>query len=646
MTQGVRRLAAMMITDIVGYTVLTQRDETLALALLEAHHALCRAQFAAHHGTEIKTLGDGFLVAFSDPVHAVQCAIDIQQALQEFNQTKPPEQRIMLRIGIHWDHVVFREGDVFGNGVNVAARLEALCEAGGVCLSAAAAEPIKGLDVPLVSLGEQPLKNIQTPLEIYKIALPGALERATLVPGQAPLKAIAVLPFANLSAAQDNEYFSDGLTEDITIRLTRIAELKVISRISTLAYKHTHKPLRQIGEELKVGYLLTGSVRMDEARVRINAQLVKVDGDRQLWSQSYDRKLTDIFEIQIEVAQKIAAALEARLSSIEKQRIERTPTDNLEAYQLYLKGRYHWAKRTQPALHTAIGYFNEARDKDPQYAQAYAGLSQVYCTLGDWTWSCPKDVYPHARANAQRALTLNPLLAKALTALAHVRCRHDWQWVEAERDFRQALKLNPSYSTAHHWYGECLAAMGRLAEAQSELERARELDPFSLQINASVGLMLYFNGQTDQAIDHYQNTLAMNHRFFAAHLFLGLAYLDKGLLDEAIVSLQQAHRFSEHSPLVGGWLAYAYAKGKQNHTLSALVQSLQAAQSKRYVSPLVWGLVAWGQGQKEAAFKAFEGAFEDRTLWLAYLLHVDPLFAKWRDDGRCVALLRRMRLDG
>lgn len=631
-----------MITDMVGYTRVTQRNETLALSLLEEHRRICRPLFAAHHGREIKTLGDGFLVAFERPLQAVQCAIDIQQAIHQRNEGHPVEGHILLRIGIHWDYVVFQEDDVFGNGVNVAARLEPLSDGGGVCLSSAVYEQVKKLEVPILSLGSHALKNIQKPLGIYKIALPGTVELAG-APTLQPEKSIAVLPFDNLSPAA-HDYFSDGLSEDITGQLTRIAELKVISRTSAMKYKGVQKNLRQVATELGVTYVLEGSVRTSGQRVRIAARLVHTPSNTQIWADSYDRKLTDIFAIQIEVARTIAAALKARISAVEQQRIERTPTDSLEAYQLYLKGRYHWAKRTEGALQTAIAYFEEAIARDPNYAQAYAGLAQVYSTLGDWIWLCPKLAYPQAQAAAEKALALNPLSAKAMTALGHVNSHMHWHWEEAQHQFQRAIELNPSYGTAHHWYGECLAAMGHLGEALFQLRRAHELDPFSLQINASLGLVLYFQDKVDPAIAQYERTLAVNDGYFAAHLFLGIAYLRKDLPKLALVAFERA-ALCGAPPLTQGWRAFALARAGRREDARALLEALRQTHSGRYLPPFALGLACWGLGLKREAFEAFAQACEDRTLWLVYLLRSDPLFAPWRVDRRCQDLLRRMRLD-
>jgi len=643
MQQTQRQLVTMMITDMVGYSALTQEDDTLALQLLDEHREICRKQFDRFEGKEIKTTGDGFLVEFAIPAAAVECAVEIQNAFKDRND-RSPDRAILLRIGIHFDNVIHQDGDVFGNGVNIASRLEPLSDAGGVCISLPVYEQVRGLDLSFVSLGKQPLKNIQDPLEIYKIMLPGVQDQSHLTPMQSHIQSVAVLPFRNRDSNPEDEYFTDGLTEDIIAQLTRIGALKVISRTSTMQYKHTEKPLKTIGQELDVTTLLEGSVRMVGSRVRINANLIDVANDQQLWAETYDRKLTDIFELQLEVAEKIADALETQISVAEKQRMERTPTDDLEAYQLYLKGRFYWAKRTESALNAASDFFNQALEKDPNYVEAHAGLAYVYCTLGDWVVLPPKDAYRQAKVSAKRALELNPLSAKALTALAHVRCHYEWDWSQAEEMFQQAIDLNPGYGTAHHWYAECLAAMGRLDEALKEIQLAREFDPFSLQINASYGLILYFLRRYNEAINQYQTTLEMNNRYFAVHLFSGLAYLKVGQLDAALLQLEQAVTLSDNSPFMMAWLGYAHALNGQVDIAKQSLQQLDEIRQQHYVTPQAYALIHWGLGNGEQTFQYLEAAMKDHSLWLVYLLHVDPLFDELRRQPDCQSLLGEMNL--
>lgn len=644
MNMDQRRLAAIVITDIIGYTALTRRDESLALSLLEEHRALCRDRFKKYHGQEIKTMGDAFLVEFSTASDAVGCAIEIQTALKTRNDACAPERRIYLRIGIHVGEVVHRHGDIFGDAVNVASRLEPLAEPGGICISAQVYDQAQGVGHPILPLGKRALKNIQDPMDIYKIVLPGSgeLDNPLAVPKE--IRSIAVLPFANLSADEENEYFSDGLTDDIIAQLARIRDLKVISRASAMQYKNTTKNLRQIGQELGVTTILEGSVRKAGKRVRISAHLSNAQTDEQLWAETYDRQLDDIFGIQIEVAQQIATALKAQISKAEKKRIERTPTANLEAYNLYLKGRYHWGQRTEDALHKSIGFFEQAIEKDPKYAQAYAGLAEVYNTLGDWMVISPTQAYDKAKKAAKKALRIDGFSARAITSLAHVSHQYDWDWSGALQQYERALTLNPGHATARHWHAECLAAMGRLTEALDQIKRAQELDPFSRQINASFGLILYFIGQYDQAIEQYQRALEVDPKYFATPLFMGTSYLQMGMLQEASVQLERALALSGQSPLILGWLGHVRARQGQRGPAQEVLATLQAMSARRYVTPFAHALVHWGLDDDAALFHWLEAAYEDRSFWLVYLLHVDPLFADLRADPRCQHLLEKMGL--
>ncbi len=334
MTVSERRLAAIMFTDMVGFSALTHRNEALALELLEEHFALLRPFIPRHGGHEIKTTGDSFMVEFASPLQAVQCAVAMQKTLSIHNAGTPSDRQITIRIGIHLGDVEHRAGDVFGDGVNIAARLEPLAEPGGICLSQQIYDHVHNkVDVPLVSMGRPEMKNIQAPIEVYRVVLPWQHETPVPSPGSAApatrpaardRKSIAMLPLTNLSPDPENEYFSDGLTEDILTHLSKVQRLKVISRTSVMQYKKTSKNLREIGRELGVATILEGSVRKAANKVRISVQLIDASTDEHLWAETYDRELADIFAIQSDVARQITDALKARVSEDERARIERT----------------------------------------------------------------------------------------------------------------------------------------------------------------------------------------------------------------------------------------------------------------------------------------------------------------------------------
>ncbi|MFH1609577.1 MAG: adenylate/guanylate cyclase domain-containing protein, partial [Candidatus Bipolaricaulota bacterium] len=332
-----RRLAAIMFTDVAGFSALAQRDEKLALELLEEHRSLIRPLIAHCEGTEIKTMGDGFLIEFPGALQAVRCAIELQRALRSYSATHPPERSLQVRIGIHLGDVEHREGDVFGDGVNIAARIQPLAEPGGICVSGQVFDQVENkLETRFACLGPQTLKHIARPVAVYRIVPPwedpppkGRPRQKS--PSPSHKRSIAVLPFANMSADPENEYFSDGIMDDILAQLTKIGSLKVISRTSVMRYKGTDKSLREIADELGVATVLEGTARRAGDRVRIVAQLIDAETDEHLWAETYDRDLTDIFAIQTEVATQIAQALEARGTQAEQERIEKRPTEKMEA---------------------------------------------------------------------------------------------------------------------------------------------------------------------------------------------------------------------------------------------------------------------------------------------------------------------------
>src|SRR5262249_46753410 len=513
-----RKLAAIMFTDMAGYTALAQRDEKLALELLEEHRELLRSIFPKFNGAEIKTIGDGFLVEFNSALEAAQCSIEIQRTLAKRNCDVPNERRIELRIGIHIGDVVHRGGDVYGDGVNVASRIEPLANAGGICVSMDVERQIRNaLQARFEKLAPTELKNISVPMDLFRIVLPweqesevsGQIRRWTDSPwrkaaarkssavlksrksvligvfgllllvalgwwwttqrnktGAATAglreKSIAVLPFANLSHDPDNAYFAAGIQDEIITRLSKIADLKVISCTSTQRFKSSPDDVPAIAAQLKVGNILEGSVQRTADAVRVNVQLVRGDTDTHLWADTFDRKLSDIFAVESEIAKTVADVLQARLTGSEQHVIAARPTANTEAHQLYLKGRFFWNKRTGNDLKKSIDYFEQAIAADPNYALAYAGIADAYVFLPGYTAGTPRDCYPKAVAAAKKALELDDTLAEARTSLAIAVWLYNFDFAQSIREFQRAIELNPNYAIAHQQYGNIpLVSLGR-----------------------------------------------------------------------------------------------------------------------------------------------------------------------------------------
>jgi TolB-like protein/class 3 adenylate cyclase/Tfp pilus assembly protein PilF len=529
-----RRLAAIMFTDIVGYSALTQQDETLTLELLEEHRKLLRPLFSRYGGHEIKTMADGFLVEFASALHAVSCAIEIQKVMRARNLASPAERRLEIRIGIHIGDIVHRENDVLGDGVNIAARLQPLADPGGICISEDVARLIRNkIDEPLIELGKRELKNIEEPIGIYKIALSQAVPNPSLQ----EKRSIAVLPFANLSPDPENEYFSDGLTEELINSLTKIEGLRVASRTSAFAWKGKQENIRKIGEQLNVETVLEGSVRKAGNRLRITAQLVNITDDSHLWSERYDREMEDVFVVQDEIARAIVEALKIKLA--QQRPLITPPTEHIEAYTLYLQGRFHWNKRSKEGFERAIQYFEQALQIDPTYARAYAGLADCYTLLASYGHLDPQEGFPKAREAARKALDLDEMLAEAHASLAAIKLNHEQDIQGAQEEIERAIELNPNYATAHHWHAATLVGLGRVDEALAAIQRALELDPLSAIMRVTAGEIFQLTGRWQEAEGHLHKALELNPHLTGAQIALATMLQLSGNWQRAEQELQR-----------------------------------------------------------------------------------------------------------
>ncbi len=460
-----------------------------------------------------------------------------------------------------------------------------------------------------------------------------------------PGKSIAVLPFENLSRDPDNAYFTEGIQDEILARLAKIADLKVISRTSTQRYRSSPEDLPQIAKRLGVSSILEGSVQKTADRVRVTVQLINAASDAHLWAETYDRNLTDVFAAESDIAKMIADTLRAKLSGSEQQAIAVRPTESAAAHQLYLRGRYFWNKRTGADLKKAIDYFNQAIDKDPNYALAYAGLADAYVLLPAFAEASPKDSLPQAKAAAAKALELDSTLGEAHATLANALVAYDLNFAEANREFRRAIELNPNYATAHQWYAETgLAPLGQFEEAIAEAKRALELDPLSLVINADLGTALTNARRYDQAIEQLRKTVEMDPGFYYAHWTLGNALELKGRNEEAIAEYKKAIALNDDS-LPRALLGHLYAKiGRKDEALAILkqIRELRESSKQRYVSPYNLALIQIGLGQKDEAIQLLEETYEDRNGYDLAFIKVEPLLDPLRGNPRFEALVQKV----
>ena len=462
------------------------------------------------------------------------------------------------------------------------------------------------------------------------------------VGAELPGKSIAVLPFDNLSRDPDNAYFAEGVQDEILTRLAKVADLKVISRTSTQKYKSTPDNLRDIAKELGVSNILEGSVQRAADQVRVTVQLINATTDAHLWAESYDRALTDMFAVESEIAKTIADTLRAKLTGSEERMMSKKPTANPEAYELYLKGRFFWNKRTGVDLRKSIDYFDQAVAKDPSYALAYAGLADAYVLLSGFGAASPKDSLPEAKAAAEKGLDLDGTLGEAHASLAQALLAYDFNFARANREFRRAIELNPNYATAHHWYGESvLTPLGQFEDGVAELKRALQLDPLSVIINADVGTVLTSARRYDEAIEQLRKTLEMDPSFYYAHYHLGEALEMKGLNEDAVAEYEKATALND-DPVPQALLGHLYAKMGRKDEARRILQRLRDSPKERYVTPYLFAMIHLGLGEKDRAIDFLEKTYEDRDGYNIAFIKVDPFLDPLHGDPRFETLVQKV----
>jgi len=608
------RLAAIMYTDMVGYTSLGQTNESLSLELVEEQRRLIRPILTRHGGREVKTIGDAFLVEFSSALEATRCAYDIQRSIRESNAAMPQERKLHLRVGLHLGDVTpGPEGDIGGDAVNVASRIEALAEDGGVCLTRQVYDHVQNrFELPLESLGPMKLKNVLSQVEVFKIVMPWNTRSAN-APEEFDKKRIAVLPFANFSPDPSDEYFSDGLTEEVIATMSRISGLKVIARTSVMGYKGGQTKISDVARQLEVGSVLEGSVRKVGERARITVQLIDVRTSEHLWSQSYDRELKDILAIQSDISETVAQSLKVQLLDKEKKLIEKKNTTvNPAAYTLYLKGRFYWNERTRESLQKALGYFKESVRIDPKLALGYSGLADSYIVLSNYTWMETAQAAPLAREFASKALELDDTLAEAHASLASTLVEHVWDFKGGKLELERAIQLRPNYSPAYHWYALLLVYVRKHEEALSKQEKAMELDPHWRLVNMGKALILGALGRSSDAMEIFQSVIAENPDFSTPHFWKSCLHV---LLGEFELSIEEAKKALEieKSSFMSLNLAWVNAEsGRKEYAKELLAEVLKERKSEDFSRPSQLSLINFAIGNNEEGFRLYENGIKEK----------------------------------
>jgi TolB-like protein/Tfp pilus assembly protein PilF len=628
-----------MYTDMVGYTALGQRNETLSLALVEEQRKLIRQILIRHNGREVKTMGDSFLVVFPNALDAARCAYDIQRAVNEFNVSLQEDRRIHLRVGVHLGDVVESDNDISGDAVNIASRIQPLAEDGGVCLTRQVFDQVQNrFDLPLTSLGAKSLKNVMVPVEVFKMIMPWG-EKAKPEQARPDRKRIAVLPFVNISPHPADDYFADGITEELIATMSKISGLRVIARTSITGYKAANKKIAEVARELEVGTVLEGSVRKAGNNLRITVQLIDCETSEHLWVESYDRELKDVFAIQTEISRTVSEALKVRLLTQEKAMMSKDLSVNPESYSLYLKGRFCWSERTKESIEKAQTYFEGAIDADSNFAPAYSGLADSYNILADYGWMPPERAYALAMEYAKKALQIDESLAEAHSSYA-LALMKNWKPDSAEREFKRAIELSPSYAPAHHFYATLLLNLKRIEEASDQEKLATELDPNSQIFSLWMAISLIFLGRTDEALQRLTKITRLSPDFVAARLWKSEAH---ALLSDHGAAIEEAQKAVEleRNPSSELNLALFYAiAGKKADAEKILLD----AKDKAGKQPVPQSLVGWIElvlGKTDEGFGSLEEALEARDENLLIMAN-DPLFKPYCKNPRWVKIQSRL----
>jgi len=630
-----------MFTDIVGYTASTQVDEASALRLLQEQEELVRPLFAGHHGREIKSTGDGFLVEFDSALRAVQCAIDIHQRIEERNSQKGVTP-IQLRIGIHLGDVEERAGDIFGDAVNIASRIQPLAVPGGVCISGEVFSQVRNkIPNTLEKLEPHALKNVRFPVDLYRVILPWTVKVRPSPSSSGPTR-LAVLPFANISPDPNDEYFADGLTEEMIVMLSQLRELRVIARTSVILYKSTPKSVAQIGAELGVDAVLEGSVRKAGDQLRITVQLIDVSTQEHTWANTYNRKLDNVFAIQTEIAKRVAKQLKVNVRAAEQARLEERPPVRPDSYLAYLKGRALLHTATRDSLETAKSEFERAITLDANNAAAHSGLADATRWQGWWYPDAPRVRWEEvSRQLTTRAIELDPNLAEAHVSLA-LDLWDDFDYVAAEKELQLALSLNPSYSFAHNAYASILEDEARTDEALLEFTLAEQADPLWILNLFHFAHLLIWLGRLDEALAKIRKLGELEPGGVGYHGCLSSYYLARSDLEGALEEFRQAEALHPEPRDKQVMQAVYYAMSGEKGQARALLRTEETLPDRPH----------WAQNIAEAY--ALLGDLDECFHWLEKAIgthyitlqpwRLDPRLKNVRGDPRFQAILKKMKL--
>jgi len=636
-----RQLAAIMFTDIVGYTALMGDDEQQAFELLNKNRHLQKTLIEKFNGKWIKELGDGILATFLTVTDAVNCACSIIKRSESVNG-------LQLRIGIHQAEVVFENNDVFGDGVNIASRLQSIAPIGGIFISETVRSNVANKkEIKTSFIKEETLKHVKEPIRIYEVIVDAdpsqpAIKSAYETKKIMPKKSIAVLPFINMSNDPDQEYFSDGMAEEILNSLSHLKNLKVAGRTSSFQFKGKNIDLREVGEKLGVSTVLEGSVRRQGNKLRITAQLINVEDGFHLWSEKYDRNMDDIFAIQDEIALAITENLEVILLEKEKAIITKSYTENTEAYESYLRGRFYLNKRF---LFQSLEQFKKAVEIDPGFAKAYAGLADAYVILGFYNYLPAKEVMPKARNAADVAIRLDNSLCEPYCSLGMYYASYEWNWNEAKNNFLKSIQLNARYVQSHVWFGHYYLCWieGKFEEAERYLNIAIELEPYNAMSYINKFAVLLTAGKMEEAFLTAKQGYEIDPDSVIGNRIMGLAYCYKKQYAEATKYLEFASKLSNYAAFNQVDLIKLYTSMGLEEKAENVMEDLKLRFSRgKYVSSCIMSFAEGFLGNIDEALKWLEKSFDDHDAYLCIIKYYPFVPVKLRQNSRFDYFISKM----
>ncbi|MEO8413685.1 MAG: adenylate/guanylate cyclase domain-containing protein [Ginsengibacter sp.] len=639
-----RQLAAIMFTDIAGYTAIMGDDEQKAVDLLRKNRTVQYPIIESYGGKWIKELGDGVLASFQTATDAVLCAGAIQQA----TTTVPG---LELRIGIHLGDIVFENNDVFGDGVNIASRLQALAPIGGIWVSELVHKSIsnkRGINSRFMQ--EETLKHVKETVRIYEVNIedqqwknsPASTAASAPAKGITE-KSIAVLPFVNMSNDPEQDYFGDGIAEEILNSLVHIKELKVAGRTSSFQFRSKNIDLREIGEKLGVSTVMEGSVRKQGNRLRVTAQLINVEDGFHLWSEKYDRDMDDIFAVQDEIALAITEKLKVTLLERDIRLITKTYTQNSAAYDLYLKGRFNLNRRGRYII-TGMNCFQDAIAIDPGFAPAYAGYADSCALAAFYNFSPAKELMPKAKLAAYKAIEIDSDLCEPYTSLGFYYAFYEWKFAEAKKNFRKAIELNPAYTVGHYWYAMLYLSWveADFKESQKEGWVAIKIEPFSAIAHAMQTVNYYVALEYEEAVRIGKQSIDLDANSYLVYKLTALAYIGLQKYTEAIEMIQHTLRVTNRFQWSMYDLIWAYSHVGEHAAMQELINELHKRGDKEYISPYNMALAYAWSGDVESAISYLEQSFEDREPVLLTIKTWPNVPDNLKNEPRCQELIKRI----